>query len=105
MFKFKVIFPLAYPTGSPQVYFMPQQVFHPYVKIETGKLDTMNLGVDLADAKLLLFKIHQIFNDIAFLRPPSPDSCFNTDAAKTYAQDPGAFFQRVKESAIGFNTQ
>ena len=39
IFKFRIDFTLKYPLNLPTVMFSPKQVYHPYVKFESGKLD------------------------------------------------------------------
>ena len=39
VFKFRIDFTLKYPLTLPTVMFSPNQLFHPHVKLESGKLD------------------------------------------------------------------
>ena len=39
VFKFRIDFTLKYPLNLPTVMFSPKQIFHPFVKFESGKMD------------------------------------------------------------------
>ena len=43
IFKFRIDFTLRYPLNLPTVMFTQKQVYHPFVKFESGKLDIQSL--------------------------------------------------------------
>ena len=43
VFKFRIDFPMSYPLNLPSVKFQANQVFHPFVELESGILDLVPL--------------------------------------------------------------